>query len=74
MRSKYSSSGYSSSRFSGYVREFVVETWERHRPRGINALSSNKYFTNPLPSLPSARLSTYVTEPVSLVDTRIVYT
>ena len=60
---EYSSSRYSSSRFCGYVRDFIVETWERRRPWGIEYESSDKFFTTPLDS---ARSSAYVTECTSL--------
>ena len=53
------------SRFCGYVRDFIVETWERHRLSGIKYQSSDKYFTTPL-RLASARSSAYVTESASL--------
>ena len=32
------------------MRDFIVETWERHRLWGITYQSSDKYFTTPLRS------------------------
>ena len=36
--------------FCEYMRDFIVETWERHRLWGITYQSSDKYFTSPLRS------------------------
>ena len=58
---KYSGRRYL-SRLSGYMRDFIVETWERHRLWGI------MYYCLPTSILPlhSARSSAYVTESASL--------
>ena len=41
------------------MRDFIVETWERHRLWGVKYQSSDKFFITPLGS---ARSSAYVTE------------
>ena len=65
MLREYRNSRYSSSRFSEYVRDFIVETWERHRLRGIKYDSLLTSILQ-LHYVASARSLAYVTESASM--------